>query len=339
MNWSIIGHQNILKYLENSIVNKRLAHAYLFYGPKNVGKKETAMQFVKALLCYEHQKEENIADLKTVPCGECEFCREVGKKTHPDFFWLEKTGGDKNISVEQIREIKDKLSAKSFFKSYKIAIISGAEEMSLSAANALLKVLEEPRGRTIIILIAERIDHLPKTIISRSQKIHFLPVGKKEIYEFLIKEKKIPRESAWPLATLSHGRPGLALSYFKNKDLWQKYLDNLNTFFKLISAKNHEKIKFAEVLFSEKGTMTEQNELLFPLIGFWQTIFRDILLSKLGLSDIIINSKIKQELERLAPYFDANRLVKINRNLESSKLYLRQNANPRLVLENILLNF
>ncbi|MDD5290057.1 MAG: DNA polymerase III subunit delta' C-terminal domain-containing protein [Patescibacteria group bacterium] len=339
MNWSLIGHKNILKYLENSIESKRLAQAYLFYGPKNVGKNETAMQFVKALLCYEHQKEEGRADLKTVPCGACEFCREVGKKIHPDFFWLAKETGDKNISVEQIREIKDKLSAKSFFKSYKIAIISGAENLSLSAANALLKVLEEPRGRTIIILIAERIDGLPKTIVSRSQKIHFLPVGKKEIYEFLIKEKNVPRESAWPIATLSGGRPGVALSYLKNKDLWQKYLDNLNTFFKLVSAKNHEKIKFAEALLSEKGTLLEQSEALFPLLGFWQTIFRDILLSKLGLSDIIINSKIKSELERLAPYFEADRLVKINRDLENSKLYLRQNANPRLVLENILLNF
>jgi DNA polymerase-3 subunit delta' len=339
MNWQIIGHKSILEYLENSIVNGRLAHAYLFYGPKNVGKKETAMQFIKALLCYEHQKEEKKADIKTAPCGTCEFCREVGKKIHPDFFWLEKEAGDKNISVEQVREIKDKLSARSFFKSYKVAIISGAEDLSLAAANALLKVLEEPLGRTIIILIAERLDNLPKTIISRSQKIHFLPVGKKEIYEFLIKEKGVPRESAWPVATLSAGRPGVALSYLKNKDLWQKYLDNLNVFFKLLPAKNHEKIKFAEAFLAEKGTMVEQGEALAPLIGFWQTIFRDILLFKLNLSDIIINSKIRRELEQLAPYFSTDKLVKINRALDDSKRYLKQNANPRLVLENLLLNF
>jgi DNA polymerase III subunit delta' len=339
MNWQIIGHQNILEYLENSIINGRLAHAYLFYGPKNVGKKETAMRFIQALLCYEHQKEESRADLNTVPCGQCEFCREISKKIHPDFFWLEKMAGDKNISVEQVREIKDKLSARSFFKSYKVAIVSGAEDLSLSAANALLKVLEEPLGRTIIILIAERLDVLPKTIISRSQKIRFLPVAKNKIYEFLVKEKNVNREAAWQIATLSAGRPGVALNYLKDKNLWQKYLENINIFFKLISAKHHEKLKFAEAFLAEQKNMVEQGELLLPLINFWQTVFRDLLLSKLGLSDIIINSKIKQELQQLAPYFSAEKLVELGHNLENSKIYLRQNANPRLVLENILLGF
>lgn len=339
MNWKIIGHRNITEYLGNSIVNGRLAHAYLFYGAKNLGKKEMAMRFIQALLCHENQKENGKIDWEKIPCGECHFCREIGKKSHPDFFWLEKEAGDKNISVEQIRELKEKLSAKSFFKSYKVAVISGAEEMSTAAANALLKVLEEPLGRTIIILVAERIDKMPKTIISRSQKIKFLSVNRKEVYDFLVKEKNINREAAWHIATISAGRPGTALAYASDKNLWQKYVEEVNTFFKLLAAKNHERLKFAETfLAGEKGGV-EQREMLVPTINFWQTIFRDILLFKMGLGDIIINSRVKNEIEKLAPYFGVERLEKTFEQLEKAKSYLKQNANPKLVLENLLLNF
>jgi DNA polymerase-3 subunit delta' len=338
MNWQIIGHKNILNYLENSIINGRLAHAYLFYGPENVGKKETAIRFIQAVLCDENKKDAN-KNLGSIPCGVCDSCVEVRKKKYSDFIWIEKEQGSKNISIDQIRELKEKLSVKSFFKSYKIAVIAGSEDLSISAANGLLKILEEPSGKTLIILIAKRINNLPKTIASRSQKILFSTVSKKEIYNFLINEKKIDREMAWNITTLSAGKPGVAIQYIKDNSLWQKYIEDINIFFKLLPAKNHEKLKFAEAFLSKQKTMVEQSEAILPLIDFWQTIFRDLLLSKLDLSSIIINNRIKSEIDRLKIYFKADKLARINKDLETAKIQLKKNANPKLVLENLLLNF
>ena len=337
MNWQVIGHKHITSYLEQAIISDRLVHAWLFHGPRMIGKKKLAKQFSKTLLCYQGQ--ENKDGLENIPCNECEQCVEFDKKIHPDFFTVEKGKQDKNISVEQIRELKTKLSSKSLFKSYKVAIIYDADSLSLSASNALLKTLEEPLGKTIIILIAEKISILPKTILSRTQKIKFLPVAQKEIYEYLIKERKVEHDLALNLASLADGKPERATIFLNNQALLQSYTNNLNTFFKLISAKEHQKISFVEELIGEQKKIADKVRIVLPLLNLWQTIFRDMLLLKFSSSGKIINNKAKQELMKLEPYFSAEKLHMININIEKTKKYLNQNVNPKLALENLVLNF
>jgi DNA polymerase III subunit delta' len=337
MNWQVIGHKHITSYLEQAIISDRLVHAWIFYGPKLIGKKKLAKQFTKTLLCYQGQEEKK--DLNNIPCNQCEQCVEFDKKIHPDFFTVEKGKEDKNISVEQIRELKGKLSSKSLFKSYKIAIIYDADSLSLSASNALLKTLEEPLGKTIIILIAEKVDTLPKTILSRTQKIKFLPVAQKEIYNYLIKEKNVEHDLALNLASLADGKPERAMIFLNNQALLQSYTNSINTFFKLISAKEHQKISFIEELIGEQKKIADKVRVVSPLLNLWQTMFRDILLLKFSSSAKIINMKAKQELIRLEPYFSAEKLHLINVNIEKTKRYLNQNVNPKLALENLVLNF
>lgn len=334
MNWQIIGHQQITNYLEQAILNERLAHAWLFYGSKQLGKRKLAKQFAKILLCSHQDKNK-----KSIPCEQCEQCIEFNKGTHPDVYIIEKGKQEKNISVEQIRELRNKLINKSFFKSYKIAIIEGAEFLSLAAANALLKTLEEPLGKTVIILVAESLSSIPKTLLSRSQKIKFLAVATKDIYNYLAGQKKFNDKEILDFANLSQGRPGRAVIFSSNSHLWKVYLGNLNTFFKLISASDHEKINFVEIFLSSQKKITDQNNLILPMLNLWQSLFRDILLLKNDLSAKIINSKVKSELNQLTPYFSLEKLQQINSKIEQTRTYLKQNANPKLVLENLVLNF
>ncbi|MFH1456544.1 MAG: DNA polymerase III subunit delta' [Patescibacteria group bacterium] len=344
MNWEIIGHGHIINYLEHAIVNDRLAHAFLFYGPKQLGKKKLAMQFAKILLCCQNKFDSlekiNPIDLnQKFPCGSCEHCVEFDKGTHPDFYALEKNKQEKNISVDQIRELRSQLSNKSFFKSYKIVIIENAESMSLAASNSLLKTIEEPRGKTVIILTAESLSALPKTILSRTQKIKFLPVSTKEIYDYLIRHKKIEHKEASDIANISQGRPGRSIIFASSQHLWKIYNDNINTFFKLISATDYQKIGFVENLLEKQKKIIDKNNIIFPMLNLWQTLFRDILLLKNDLSVKIVNSKVRTELETLEPYFTIIKLYQIDKILEQTKKYLKQNVNPRLVLENLVLNF
>ena len=139
MNWNIIGHNKITSFLETGIKNDKLSHAYLFHGPKSIGKKTLTKQFILNLLCHTENPEK-----PEIPCLNCDSCRQTQKNANPDVIWIKKEADKKNITVEQIRELEGKLSIHSFFKSYKIAVIENAEDMNLASANALLKTLEEP---------------------------------------------------------------------------------------------------------------------------------------------------------------------------------------------------
>ena len=228
MTWNIIGHNSITDLLESAIKNDKLSHAYLFYGPKSIGKKTLVKKFIENLMCYDDDKNK-----KEIPCEKCNACSQIQKNLHSDITWLKKEKDKKDITVEQIRQLEEKLSVSSFFKSYKIAIIENAEQMNLASANALLKTLEEPTKKTIIILITSQISKIPKTILSRTQKIKLLSVPNKIIYDHLISQK-IDHSHSLELANLSFGRPGRALIFSYAPELWQSYLNQVDLFFKLI---------------------------------------------------------------------------------------------------------
>ena len=136
---TIIGHERATSYLEKILANKKMAHAYLFEGISGLGKRTVAEIFAAGILGGDADK----------------------LRLHPDFIFLElgineKTGKvKKNIGIEEVREVIRRLSFTPMQSSFKVAIIDNAETLSIEAANALLKTLEEPSGRACIILIAE----------------------------------------------------------------------------------------------------------------------------------------------------------------------------------------
>jgi DNA polymerase III delta' subunit len=162
MNWQITGHKKQLEFLQTAVQNGRLPHGLLFAGPKGIGKHTIARALAKMLVC-----ETNSA------CGDCGQCKTFTAGANPDF--LEITGED-GIKIEQIRDLTYKLSLKSYSAKFKVAIIDNAERMTEEAANSLLKSLEEPTDHTVIVLISANPNRLPKTIVSRTQKITFGPL-------------------------------------------------------------------------------------------------------------------------------------------------------------------
>ena len=146
MNWQTLGHQNQKIFLENALKNKNLSHAYLFTGPKQIGKRTLAMEFAS-----------NILEVKDPV------------KFNPDLIIA---GGEQN-KIENIRELIRELSLRPYQYQYKIAIIDNFENVTEEAANSILKTLEEPTASTIIILIADNKKKLLPTILSRVQALHF----------------------------------------------------------------------------------------------------------------------------------------------------------------------
>lgn len=161
-NWEIIGHHQQLSLLEKSMAAGRLAHAYIFSGPAQVGKKSIAKKLAQFLLC-----ETNNA------CNICIQCRTLTAGSNADYIEL---SGDEDLKIESVRDLTYKLSLKPYSASHKIALIDNAHNLTVEASNALLKIFEEPKPQTLIILVTDNYHRLLPTISSRAQKIIFGPL-------------------------------------------------------------------------------------------------------------------------------------------------------------------
>lgn len=141
----------------------RFPHALLLAGPEGVGKRAFADLLARALLCEE--------PYGAAPCGECAACRHHAAGTHPDYLWLGPPEAGKSIPVDGVRDAIARLSLAG--RGIKVALIDSADAMTTSAANSLLKTLEEPAGDTALLLISDRAGRLPATMRSRCQRVVF----------------------------------------------------------------------------------------------------------------------------------------------------------------------
>ncbi len=140
----------------------RIPHALLIHGPHGLGKSALARTYARHLLC---------AAPTELACDICPSCLLFGADTHPDFKWIAPEEPGKFIKVDAVRGLINDLSLKSQYDGYRVVVIDSAHSLNTSAANALLKTLEEPADRTVIMLLSDRAANLPATILSRCQKL------------------------------------------------------------------------------------------------------------------------------------------------------------------------
>jgi DNA polymerase-3 subunit delta' len=221
MDWQIFGHKRQIKILSQVLKKKTVSHAYLFVGPKFVGKTTIARKFAQALLCESQNA-----------CGECKQCKMVNQDTNPDLFTI--GSNREELTVDAIRQFCYKISLKSFSAKYKIAIIENAQALKDSAANAILKTLEEPSLNTVIILISSNLQSILQTIRSRSQVISFGYVEQDEYSG--VSSSDLERKDLNSILRVSQGRPGLYKKLLHDEPLIQKFLNFIQVGSELISA-------------------------------------------------------------------------------------------------------
>ncbi len=251
MGWEeIIGQKTVIERLQNAVREERVAHAYLFFGPRGVGKFKTAIVMSQAINCSSKATD--------IPCGKCSNCQHIQSGTHLDFTVIAPL--KESISIDQAHQIHDRLSYRPVEGKRKICIIDNAEKMTNEAANAALKILEEPPGNTLFILISEGLYLLPPTIISRCQLVRFNLIPENMLMEKLI-SWKIPSAQLNLLIQLAKGSLGKA-KYYHEEDIfnlhkkivgWMESLDTLSVF------------KVAQALLKEK----ERLDLVFDVLLNW----------------------------------------------------------------------
>lgn len=182
----VVGQEYIVKTLQNAIKTNRIAHAYLFCGPRGTGKTSIAKLFAKAVNCTGDH----------LICGECENCKAFLNNSHPDIIELDAAS---NNSVENIREIVDKVKYAPILGKYKVYIIDEVHMLSGAAFNALLKTLEEPPANVIFILATTEPNKIIPTVMSRCQRYNFSkvePYDMRRRIEYILKKEEIPYDDA-----------------------------------------------------------------------------------------------------------------------------------------------
>jgi len=309
-----------------------LAHAYLFVGPAHVGKMTLALNLAQALNCQAAEP----------PCGECASCQKVASAKHADVQIIGLSHNDDSaeakpraeISIDQIRQIQHSASLPPFEGRYKVFIIDGAELLSTEAANCLLKTLEEPVGKVVFILLTTNERLLPTTVISRCQRLELLPLAVTEVEVALNRNWGIEPTKAKLLTRLSRGCLGWAVSAALDDGLLRQRAEWLDGLLDIVNADCEERFAYAAQL----ATQFSQNRgFVQERLDLWLSWWRDLLLVKVGCSGDITNvDRLAMLIDRSRGYSLAQIKAFIN-NIRAAGEQLRQNANPQLVLEVLML--
>jgi len=198
----IRGQDRTRDYLRTATREDRLAHALLFAGADGIGKFSLAQAFAVWMLCEEGGDDS---------CGECAACRQAAAGSHPDVLVVTVAPGKKEIGVDRARELKRFTQLQPLSGKAKVGIIDGAHLLTVAAQNAMLKTLEDPPRRSILILVANNPDALLPTVRSRLQRVPFSPLPEDDVVAVLTEQHDLTPKAARELAALAEGSPGRAL--------------------------------------------------------------------------------------------------------------------------------
>ena len=332
---SVYGQQRAVDALRAALRGGSVHHAYLFAGPEGVGKERAAVGLAQALTCPDKPLE---------GCGVCSSCTRIQRGSHPDVLWLMPDAErverglagradisgtpSRDIRVDQIRAIQERLSLRGLESPRKVAIVASAEAMNPQAQNAFLKTLEEPPSDTTLVLLCSALDRLLPTIRSRCSKVHFGPLPLDFLAQRVQQERKLDPGTAALVAVMAGGSLGRALALDVKALARRKEL--ITRFETLNEADALSLLRFAE----EHGSSRDDAEQALAILQVWT---RDVAVARAGGTHLA-----NQDLEPLARESAARhseaalhrRFALIER---AQGAILGRNGAPRLQLERMLI--
>jgi DNA polymerase-3 subunit delta' len=324
--WQVIGQPRATTLLERSIKTGQLSHAYLFVGPPHVGKFTLALGLAQAVNC----------QASNVPCGDCAPCRRIAGGKHSDIYVIGVLSGEgkKEISIDQVKEMQNAASLPPYEGRHKVFIFDKAESLSQEAANRLLKTLEEPSPRVLIILLTSRESEVLPTVVSRCQRVELRPLPTGLVKETLAERCSIDNQRAELLARISGGCLGWALLALQEEALLKTRSQRLAVLAKLREATIMQRFAYAAELATQFSKRREEVE---EVLDLWVKWWHDLLLIRGGNSESITNVDHRETLLQQARDLSGRQIMDFIHCLQEARRALEQNANARLVFDNVML--
>ena len=363
--WQTIGHDKAITTLSRGMQTGRLAHAWLLAGPPQVGKMTLALDLARLVNCIDD-------DSANRPCSECRQCQRITNSLHADVRVISQ-GGTANsarrtaISVDQIRELQREAVLKPYEGRYRVFIIEDAENFTQEAANALLKMLEEPPEDVIFVLLASEVrentvdesagyityspehehdritallEAVPQvggilpTILSRCQVLELRPLPISAVQAELERRRDPVPEDITEIARLSAGRLGWAIEVASDPQALARRGERLSEIETVLGGALDEKFAYAEkiaAIFSRSRTSVYEELQLW--LGWW----RDVLVVHEDNADLAVNVSRLDTLRSASDQCTSTQVVEAIRAIQQTTYMLESNVNPRLCIEGMML--
>lgn len=300
--------------------DQRLPHALIVHGVQGIGKANFATAYAHYLLCQSPQGD--------LPCGQCRACELNSVNGHPDLYMLTPDEPGKPIKVDQVRALTNFICRTAQQGGYRVVVINPADAMNIAAANALLKMLEEPGRDTILMLLTDRLGQVMPTIKSRCQRVECPLPSEQVAVAYVAEALKLDIDDATRILRINNGAPMSALAY---------------------SASNQAELRsqlvkgLADVL-KQRRTVVEvaqswQKSDLELLLGWFYSMLVDISRAKLTKNEELQQSDARNMLLAVTRKSDPVKVFELANLVQEERksLILRQNANKQMLLERVLL--
>lgn len=361
----IVGQKNVKRSLIFSKKENRIPHALLFVGPEGCGKLGLAVAFAQYINCESPQDNDS--------CGKCPSCLKYQKLIHPDLhfvFPLMKVKEDKlvcnefmkewremllsniyftpiqwyshigrenkqgTIYAEEAIEIIKKLNLKTFEAEYKCMLIWLPEKMNITAANKLLKILEEPPAQTVFILVAEDTEQMLTTLLSRCQLVRIPPIKDSDLYEALRSQFEIPEHDINNAVLLSEGNIIKAYTLLENNVDNQQFLESFKNAMRLAFTFNVVEIIKWSVETSGLSKEKQKDYLMFML-----KVIRDNFLITEGAGNKVVHRPEEAEFSnKFHPFINERNVFKIVNEIENAYNHIERNGNPKIIFLDMMLS-
>lgn len=318
----VIGHKDIIDYVQNAVDSKKVSHAYILNGERGSGKKMLANLFARTLLC---------ENSNTEPCNQCTSCRQAENSNHPDIIVVRHEKPN-SISIDEIRtQVVNDVMIKPYSSEYKLYIIPEADKMTEQAQNAILKTIEEPPAYAVLILLTENADALLPTIQSRCVMLKLRNIRDALVKSYLMQQMKVPEYQAQICAAFAQGNVGRAIM-LATSEHFNEIKDEAVQLLKRIND-----IDMADLITCVKRISNYKLDVIdyLDVISIW---YRDVLIYKATKNrDRVIFREEMDEIEERAMKSSYEGIEIILTAIETAKARLKANVNFDLVMELLLL--